>query len=362
MPASRLSRHKLIKKDRSKQGLQAGSLVHVGARKREIVSVVAINYNQHTITTRVDALISPEICHKGRQDVIWINVEGLHQPAVIQTIGECTGTPRLVLEDILNTDQSPKAEIFTDHIVLMFKMLSYHSQNGQIESEQVSLIFGKNYLFSLQEGKEGDVFDPIRARLEQSGSLLRVQGADFLAYSLLDAVVDNYFVVLEKIAEKIEFLDERLLNSPSYEVLNEIYALKRELVLMRKLLCPFRESLMRLEREAPPQIAELTKTYLHDVYEHVVQVITSEETFREVISGMMELHLASISHKTNEAMKSLTMIATLFIPLSFIAGVYGMNFHYMPELNWVYGYPLALSLMSAVAAVILFFFKRKNWL
>jgi magnesium transporter len=358
--ASRLSRHKLIK-NRAKKGLQAGSLVHVGARKSESVTLVAIDYGQQRVETRPAADFDCTICQPERAGVIWVNIEGL-RPEIIQQIGECTGTPPLVLEDVLNTDQQPKVEIFPGHIVLVLKMLSYDSRRGQIESEQVSLIFGKNYLFSLQEGKEGDQFDPIRARLAHANSLLRAQGADFLAYSLLDAVVDNYFAVLEKVAEKIEFLDERLLDSPSHEVLQQMYGLKRELVLMRKAVWPLREALVQLQREAPPQLGELTRTHLRDVYEHVVQVIASAETFREVISGMLELHLASIGHKTNEAMKSLTMIATLFIPLSFVAGLYGMNFRHMPELEWVYGYPSVLLLMALIASAILLFFKRKRWL
>jgi magnesium transporter len=241
-------------------------------------------------------------------------------------------------------------------------MLHYQERSGQIEPEQISLILGQNFVFSFQEGKTGDVFGPIRDRIRNGKGRVRKMGADYLVYSLVDAVVDNYFVILEKLGERVEFLEEELVAQPTPRTLKEIHSLKREMIFLRKALWPLREVIGVLERGESPLIRESTRIYLRDVYDHTIQVIDTIETIRDMVSGMLDIYLSSISNRLNAVMKVLTIIATVFMPLTFLAGLYGMNFKHMPELEWPWGYPMVLMIMLAVASSMLIYFKKKKWL
>ena len=265
------------------------------------------------------------------------------------------------MEDILNTDQRPKVEDYKDYLYIVLKML--HNVKGtEIVTEQISLILHPNFVISFQEGIEGDVFSPVRERLRGAKGRIRGMGADYLAYTLIDAIVDNYFAILEGIGERIEDLEEELVSHPKKETLHRIHELKREMIFLRKAVWPLREVISTLQRGDSPLIKNTTAIYLRDVYDHTIQVIDAIETSRDMLSGMLDIYLSSISNRMNEIMKFLTIIGTIFIPLTFIVGIYGMNFAFMPELKWRYGYFAVMAFMFAIGIIMLFYFKKKKWL
>jgi len=240
-------------------------------------------------------------------------------------------------------------------------MLNYNDKSSEIEAEQISLILGTNFVLSFQE-KEGDTFNPIRERIRNSKGRIRRMGADYLSYSLLDSIVDNYFIILEKLGEKIEFLEDELVTRPTPETLQIIHHLKREMIYLRKAVWPLREVIGSLERGEPPLVKETIRVYLRDVYDHTIQVIDTIETFRDMVSGMLDIYLSSISNRLNAVMKVLTIIATIFMPLTFLAGIYGMNFKYMPELEWRWSYPVVWLIMVGIGVSMLLYFRKKKWL
>jgi magnesium transporter len=266
-----------------------------------------------------------------------------------------------VQEDILNTTQRPKFDDYGDYLYAVVKMLRWDAEREEAEIEQVSLVLGKNFVFSFQE-REGDVFDPIRHRIRNAKGRIRKMSADYLAYCLIDAIVDGYFVILEHLGDRIEAVEANLVSNPTPQTLREIHALKRESLLLRRSIWPLREVVSGLERTESQLVADATHVYLRDVYDHSVQVIDTMETFRDMLTGMLDTYLSSLSNRMNEVMKVLTIIATIFIPLTFIAGIYGMNFRHMPELQWRWGYAAALVAMAIVAVGMLLHFRRRKWL
>ncbi len=352
---------KLIKKRSIKSGLPPGSLVHIGERKVQTPKISIIDYN--TTKFQEEEIQAVEECFifKDKPTVTWINIDGLHQTEILEKLGDCYGFHPLVLEDILNTDQRPKMEDYGDYVYIVLRSLEYNHQKDEIESDQISIIMGQNFVFSFQE-KEGDTFDPIRERIRSGKGRIRKMGADYLTYSLLDSIVDNYFVLLEKLGEKIEFLEEQLVTSPTPETLQTIHNLKRELLFLRKAVWPLREVVSSLERGESSLIQASTRIYLRDLYDHTIQVIDNVETFRDMISGILDIYLSSVSNRLNSVMKVLTIIATIFMPLTFLAGIYGMNFKYMPELEWRWGYPFICFVMMGIGIFMLFYFKKKKWL
>jgi magnesium transporter len=298
---------------------------------------------------------------KDQPIITWINIDGVHKLDNIEKVGKHLKIHPLVLEDIVHTGQRPKMEDFNDYLFVVLQMLQYNEKENETKTEQVSIILGANYVISFQED-EGDVFDLIRERIRTDRGRIRRMGADYLAYSLLDAIVDNYFMVLEKIGEKIEDIEDELIKNPAQEVLHAIHSLKRELVFLRKSVWPLREVISRLERWDSHLIDKSMDIYLRDVYDHTIQVIDALETFRDMLSGMLDIYLSSVSNRMNEVMKVLTIIATIFIPLTLITGIYGMNFKYMPELDWSWGYPMVYIAMLIVSGVMLVYFRRKRWL
>jgi magnesium transporter len=280
---------------------------------------------------------------------------------MIEKLGSFFHVHPLILEDVLSVNQRPKMEDAGDILYIVLRMLQFDDEKREIISEQVSLILGKNFLFTFQE-KAGDVFEPVRDRLRQYKGRIRTMGADYLAYALLDAIVDNYFLVLEKLGDQIENLEELLVNNPTEETLITIHKLKREMIFLRKSVWPLRETISGLERSESPLIQKSTGIYLRDVYDHTIQVIDTVESFRDMVSGMLDIYLSSVSNRMNEVMKVLTIIATIFIPLTFLAGIYGMNFEFMPELGWKLSYPLVWLFMIGVAILMIFYFRRKRWL
>jgi magnesium transporter len=288
-------------------------------------------------------------------------MDGLHEVQIIGKIGRHFGIHPLVLEDIVNTGQRPKAEDFDDYLFFVLKMLSYDESSGRVFAEQVSLILGPRYLITFQE-KEGDVFAFVRERIRKAKGRIRKCGCDYLAYALVDAIVDHYFIVLEKIGEKIELLEEALLEDPNSQTLEAIHHLKRELIFFNKQTRPLRDVFNFLIKDESPLVQENTRPFLRDIHDHMVQVIDTTESFRDMLSSLMDLYLSTVSHKMNEVMKVLTIMATIFIPLTFIAGIYGMNFKFMPELEWKWSYPVLWGVLIVVFVLMIFWFKRKKWL
>jgi magnesium transporter len=352
---------KLIKKRSHKAGLPPGTLVHIGERKAEKVKIGILDYDEAQFEEKEAETIEESFPFKDKPTVTWINIDGLHEVEIIEKLGSHFGLHPLLLEDILNTDQRPKMEDYGDYIFVVLKMLYPSEKKDEIEAEQVSLIFGSNFVISFQE-HEGDVFKPIRDRIRNNKGRIRKSEADYLAYTLLDSIVDNYFLILENVGEKLEDTEHRLATNPSPETLQYIRELKNEMIFLRKSIWPLRELINGLERCESTLIHKSTGAYLRDIYDHTIQIIDTVESYRDMISGMVDIYLSSISNKMNEVMKVLTIFASIFIPLTFVAGVYGMNFEFMPELTWHWSYFALLGFMTLVGISLVVYFKRKRWL
>lgn len=350
-----------ITKRSKKAGLPPGSLVHIGKEKTEKVRITLMDYNEKQYQEKEVATVEECFPFKDTPTVTWINIDGIHDEAVIEKIGTHFGVHPLILEDIMNTTQRPKMEDFGDYVFLVLKMFNYDEKNNEENIEQMSLILGRNFVISFQE-KQGDAFDPVRERIRKGNSRLRKTGSDYLAYALIDAIVDSYFFILEKLGERIEFTEDELVSDPRPATLQEIHNLKREMIFLRKSVWPLREVISGLERAESSLIQKSTGIFIRDVYDHIIQVIDNIETYRDMLSGMLDIYLSSVSNRMNEVMKVLTIIATIFIPLTFLAGVYGMNFKFMPELGWRWGYFAIWVVMVVVAVFMLVHFKRRKWL
>ncbi len=352
---------KFIKRSSKKAGMSPGSLVHVGEQKIDKALISIMNYDPDRLEEKQLKRIDESYAYKDTPPVTWINIDGLHDVELIEKIGAHFGIHSLTLEDIVNTGQRPKVDDFEDYIYLVFKMLKFDDTTGHIASEQVSLILGPHYLISFQEAA-GDVFNFVRERIRKGRVRIRKSGPDYLAYALIDAVVDHYFLILEKIGEKIELFEDRVHSEPTPEVLQNIHALKREIIYFRKQVWPIREVLNVWQKTESPLMQEAHKVFISDVYDHTIQVIDTIESFRDIIGGMMDLYLSTLSNRMNEVMKVLTIMATIFIPLTFVAGIYGMNFKFMPELEWKWSYPVLWILLIVIFLGMLLYFKRKKWL
>lgn len=351
----------LVKKKSKKVGLPPGTIVHIGNKRMEKVKINIIDYNEEHFQEKEVKSAGECFPYKDKSTITWINIDGVHEIKVIEEIGKLFNLHSLILEDIVDTDQRPKIKDFRDYIFIILKMLYCDKKSNEMKVEQVSLILGKNYVISFQE-REGDVFDFIRDRIRNNIGRIRKLGADYLVYSLMDAIVDNYFTIIEKLDEEIENLEDKVISQPNPANVQAIHKLKRDLIFLRKSVLPLREVISILERGESPLVLESTNLYLRDVYGHTIQVMDTVESLRDIISGILDIYLSSINTRMNEIMKVLTIIATIFIPLTFITGIYGMNFQYMPEIKWFWGYPLILSVMLIIGIVMVIFFKRKKWM
>lgn len=354
---------KLVKKRHKKVGSSPGTLIHIGEQRVEKVGIQAMGYDAGQFE---ELPIGPEAAGRsgmftGQPAVTWININGLHQVEVIETLGKGFELHPLVMEDILETEHRPKLENYETYLFLVLKGLQFEEEKAEVRTEQISLILGPDFVLSFQEG-DGESFDGVRERIRNNRGKIRRMGADYLGYALLDSVVDSYFAVLEQLGDSIEKLEEELIVAPSTATLQKLHHLKREMILLRKSVWPLREVISALQREDSALIQESTRIFLRDVYDHTIQVIDTVETFRDLLAGLLDLYLSSLSNRMNEIMKVLTLIATIFIPLTFLAGVWGMNFEFMPELQWKYGYLAAWGLMLLCGGLLLWFFKRKRWL
>lgn len=352
---------RMVSRHKKPPGTVPGTLIHTGVRTADSVQIRLIEYGPDIIRESDFEDIAGSLDIAQAQTMSWVNVDGLHEVGVVESVGERFGIHRLVLEDILSTSQRSKVEDYGDHLFVILKMLSFDRDTDSISAEQVSLVIGETFVFSFQE-RRGDVFEPVRERLRQGKGRIRSRGPDYLAYALMDTIVDSYFHILEAVGDRIEELEEQVLETPTLELLERIHHLRREMLILRRAVWPLRETLGQLYRGEIPLITPETGVFLRDVHDHAVQVIDTVESLREVISGAMDLYMSGVSNRMNEVMKVLTIIATIFIPLSFFAGVYGMNFQHMPELGLRWAYPALLAFMGVTAGGMLWAFRRKGWL
>lgn len=352
---------KLFKTRSIKQGLPPGSLVHIGEPSDDAVTISVFEYQEHEVKERHYECLDSGLPTSGQGAVTWIDVEGVHQVETIRCLGTSYNLHPLVLEDIVSTVQRPKVEDYDDYLFVVVKML-LPQPDGDFASEQLSLVLGRDYVLTFQEGIQGDVFEPVRERIRTGKGKIRAMGADYLAYTLLDAVVDRYFTVLENFGERLISIEESIALRPQPQSLVQLNDLKKEVIYLRRSIWPLREVLSYLERDDTTLIRDTTRLFMRDVHDHAVQTIETVETYRDLLSGMLDLYLSSLGNRTNEIMKFLTIIGTIFIPLTFIVGVYGMNFKNMPELEWHYGYFGVLGLMVLITIGMIIYFKRRKWL
>ncbi len=344
-----------------KAGLPPGTIVFTGDKKVEKVSIRLMEYDESDF--RETELTDISQCSEllGTGTVKWISIAGIHQTDTIEKLGATFGIHPLALEDMVNVDQRPKIEDFDDYIFIVMKTHHYDDATGEVSVEQVSLVVTRDCVITLQE-KDDPIFDKIRDRIRTFKGKARKMGVDYLTYALIDAMVDSYFVILDKMGEDIEKLQNDLVDNPTPDTLGDIHRMKRNMLFVRRSVWPLREVIGALRKGESELMGEQIDIYLMDVYDHTIQVIDTVETLRDMVSGMLDIYLSSMSNKMNEIMKVLTIIATIFIPLSFVAGVYGMNFKEMPELDWSLGYPLVLIGMTAVGVAMLLWFRKKRWI
>jgi magnesium transporter len=353
--------NKFIKRREKKIGLPPGTPVYTGEKKEEEVRISIIDYTEDQFQEMEIESIEECFPFKDSSSVTWINIDGIHRVDIIERIGQHFDLHSLIVEDIVSPHQRPKLEDFGEYVYIVFKMLQYDEKENSVKIEQISIILGNNFVISFQEMR-GDIFEPIRDRIRSGKGRIRKMHSDYLAYALMDTIVDNYYTILEGFGDRIEEIEGEVVTDPKPETFQEIHKLKREMIFLRKSVWPLREVIGSLERDELQLIHKATRKFFRDVYDHTIQVIDTVETFRDMLSGMHDTYLSSISNRMNEVMKVLTIIATIFIPLTFIAGIYGMNFEFMPELKWKFAYFGVWGIIVLVAVIMVVFFKRKKWL
>ncbi len=352
---------RLFRAREGRVGAAPGTVEYLGPRKTERMALRVMALAADSCDERELAGVEEALPLRDTAALSWLNVDGLHDTEGLRRLGDHFGLHPLVQEDIVNTHQRPKLENYDDYLYLVCRMISFDAASDSFSSEQVSLVVGPGWILTFQE-QPGDVFDGVRQRIRHGKGRIRTAGPAYLAYALLDAVVDSYFVVIEQVGERIERLEEELLQAPESGLLAAIHGLKREMILLRRAVWPLREVVAGLERGESPLLHKDTRIFYRDLYDHTIQVADTVETYRDVLTGLQDLYLSSVSNRMNEVIKVLTIIGTLFIPLTFLVGVYGMNFEYMPELGWKWGYPAFGALCVGVVAGMLTWLKRRGWL
>lgn len=353
---------------RRKHGEPAGTLRYTGEVPARPVTVYAIDYDEDSLEDRQVESIESCNRYRGSDTVTWINVDGVHDLEIVRRLGTVFDIHDLTLEDIVHPHQRPKVEEYDDYIFVVLQMMHYDHETSDLEVEQVSLVFGRGFVLSFQESMEGDAFEPVRTWIRENRGRIRRGGADFLAYALIDVVVDHYMNVLEGLGEHIELLEDEVVSEPSPNMMQRINLLRRRVMTIRRAVWPLRDVVAALHRSEAAFIAAETDHFFRDVYDHAVRTTEIIESAREILSSLSDLHMSALTFRMNEIMKMLAIIATIFLPLSFIAGVYGMNFDTeisplnMPELGWYFGYPFALALMAGVAATMILYFRHRGWM
>ncbi len=344
-----------------KAGMPPGSLVYMGEKEALPAKITITRYNEQNIVER--QLEDFTECQMAADpgEVTWINVTGISHVKHLEKLGECFKIHPLVLEDILEVGQRPKVEDYDDYLYIVLNYIRPVPEGEELVAEEISLVLGPHYLLSFYAG-DNDIYAPIRERLLQAKGRIRKLGADYLAYSLIDLIVDNYFIELERFGDQMESLEDEVVANPSPQTLRDVHRFKNDMIMLRKSLWPLREVIARLERRESPLISESLGNYFRDVYDHTIIAIDTVETYRDILSGMLDIYLSSMSNRLNSIMKVLTIIATIFMPLTFITSLYGMNFKHMPELQWEYGYFMVLGVVAVVAVSMLEYFRRKRWI
>lgn len=340
-------------------GAPPGTLFYNGEQTDERIRITLIEFNETEFFEQEFYDLSDCQLYVKPNLVKWINIEGVHNTALIENIGKIYNLHPLTLEDIVHIDQRPKFEDYDDYVLTIMRMITYETE---VHSEQLSLILLPHTVISFQEPTGGDAFDIIRNRLRQAKGRVRKLNADYLFYALMDAVVDWYFSTIEKIGDKLELIEEEIMNDPKKESLQQLYELKREVIYLRKQVWPLRDLLNNMIRCENPLITDNTHVFLRDLQDHTTRIIDTVETYRDLLSGIMDVHISTNANKMNEIMKVLTVMSSIFIPVTFIAGVYGMNFENMPELKSPYGYAITWGVMLAVIFGLLVYFRRKKWI
>lgn len=352
---------RFFKKKEASIGQVPGELIFIGKQKVDQTTLRVIDYTKESLTELELQHISEGVAFKETDSVTWININGLHDTKLIREIGSGFGLHPLVLEDIVNTGQRPKMEEFDDYLFFVIKMMSYDQSEGKIHSEQLSIILGKTFLLTFQE-RPGDVFEPVRDRIRKQKGRIRGVGIDYLAYALLDTIIDNYIFIIERMGEQIEAVEDEILDNPTKEILSRINAYKREMNYLRKSIRPAREFILQLSRLDSNLISDQTMPFLKDLLDLSTQAVEVIDTYREMLSDHLNIYNTGVSNRLNEIMKVLTIFSAIFIPLTFIAGIYGTNFEYLPELHFRYSYFIFWGVLLAVAFAMLRFFKRRSWL
>ena len=345
-----------------KSGLPPGSLIHVGDTLESVTRISVVDYSNDSIEEQKIQSIDEILDYKDSDTVTWVIIEGLTNVELVERVGTMFGIHQLVLEDILNTHQRPKFEEYDDHLYIVLKCLMSEDEQFSVSGEQISLIVLNNFVLVFKEKKD-DLFQPVLKRIRTSKGRFRNLGSDYLTYVILDTIVDQNFILIDSLDDAITSLEDGLLTSePTQETLNTIQKLKREMITIRRHVSPIRELMSEIIRSESELVNEKTLIYLRDVYDHAIRVVESIESYRDILSGLLDIYISSVSNKMNEVMKVLTVFASIFIPLTFLAGIYGMNFEYMPELKWKWAYPSLWVVFITIPIVLLIYFKRKKWL
>jgi magnesium transporter len=347
------------KKIPRKHGLSPGTLVFTGTRHATTTEINLVQYGEEGLLDKFAADAIPAALPDF--PVTWYDVRGLHHVELIEQLGQLYGVHALALEDVLDIQQRPKFEDYEDGIFIIAQALTFDDVTKDINYEQIAIFARDGLVLSFQE-KPDDTFRTVRERLNSATGRIRKRGADYLVYALLDTIVDHYYLVLDKVEEMIEVQEDEVLNRPREESKGNIHRLKVQIISLRKAIAPLREAINAFSRSDNPFVRDQTRLYIRDIYDHTIQIIDAVETWRDILNGLFDLYLSQLSFRMNNVIQVLTIISTIFIPLTFLAGVYGMNFAYMPELQWRYGYFVLWGVMLLIAALLMWLFKRKNWL
>ncbi len=351
---------RFLKKRHQSKGQSPGSLIFIGQKKTDSVQIRVIDYDAGSLKERELSGIKDGLHFKKTDTVTWLNINGLHDTEIIKDVGQAFDMHPLVMEDILNTGQRPKIEEFEHYIFIVLKMIRYDGNSGMIINEQLSMVLGKNFLLTFQE-QSGDVFDPVRERIRRNNSRIRGSGTDYLAYALLDTVVDNYIYTIELIGEKIEDLEEEVLSGQDPSIMEKINGFQRETNYLRKSIRPAREAIFHMSRIDSQLFAEQTLPFLKDLQDLINQATEAIDAYRDLLTDQLNIYNSVMANRMNDIMKVLTIFAAIFIPLTFIAGIYGTNFEYLPELHYKYSYFVFWAVLIVLAGALLIFFKRKGW-
>lgn len=348
------------KANRAKKiGLPPGSLVYFG-EKEKLLDIDVISYSDTAVHEQKVGSAQEALSLIKDNQITWININGLNNIEEIRKIGGYTQLNNLLLEDVLDTQHRPKVELLEDHLLVIIKMLYY--QNGELITEHLALLLGENYLISFQESEGGDVFEPIRKLLQEPESLLRRSSADYLLFGLLDSIVDNYLDIVDRVSDAIEAIEDEIIAHPREDMISEIQLLKKKATFLQKSITPARGVISRIERNNHSLIQGSCKPYFRDLHDHIIQIAETLASYRDILWGLTDTYMGAMSNKMNNIMRLLTLISTIFIPLTFIVGVYGMNFEHMPELHYPWAYPIVWLIMIGISIVMLIYFKRKKWL